>query len=162
MASRARQSDDRRPLEEGVVSRQLVHYVFCKKAACNKSTELWFNFDGKPTCFSIYEFAIVMGLHCGEKPIELRSVANNTRLRETYFKINTIKTFNLLNKIKKWPKGKPQGDMLKIALVYFLESILLSSDPNKSVCQDYLSMVDNLETFNRFPWGSIVYPTTLE
>ena len=23
-------------------------------------------------------------------------------------------------------------------------------------------MVDDLETFNRFPWGSVVYPTTLK
>ena len=23
-------------------------------------------------------------------------------------------------------------------------------------------MVDDLETFNRFPWGSVVYPATLE
>ena len=26
----------------------------------------------------------------------------------------------------------------------------------------HLSMVDDLETFNRFPWGSVMYPTTLE
>ena len=51
---------------------------------------------------------------------------------------------------------------MKIALVYFLESTLLSSDPKKSVSQFHLSMVDDLETFNRFPWGSVVYPATLE
>ncbi|KAL5543257.1 hypothetical protein UlMin_010967, partial [Ulmus minor] len=43
-----------------------------------------------------------------------------------------------------------------IALVYFLESTLLSSDPKKSVSQFHLSMVDDLETFNRFPWGSFI------
>ena len=52
--------------------------------------------------------------------------------------------------------------MLKIALVYFLESTLLSLDPKKSVSQHYLSMVDDLDTLNRFPWGSIVYLATLE
>ena len=41
---------------------QLVNYVLCKIVACNKSTELWFKFDGKPARFSIYEFAIIMGL----------------------------------------------------------------------------------------------------
>ena len=35
-------------------------------------------------------------------------------------------------------------------------------DPKKSMSQFHLSMVDDLETFNRFPWGSVVYPTTLE
>ena len=51
---------------------------------------------------------------------------------------------------------------MKIALVYFLEFILLSLDPKKLVSQQYLEMVDDLETFNRFPWGSIVYIATLE
>ena len=78
------------------------------------------------------------------------------------FKTKAIKTSDILNKIEKWPRGKPQGDKLNISLVHFLESTLLSSDPKKSMFQDYLSMVDNLETFNRFPWGSIVYSATLE
>ena len=47
-------------------------------------------------------------------------------------------------------------------MLYFLESTLLSSDPKKSVCQEYISMVDNLHTFNSFPWGSIVYLFTLD
>ena len=109
----------------------MVHYIFCKKVACNKSTELWFNFDGKPARFLIYEFAIVTRLGCDEKSLELRSEVGQTRLRDTYIKTNTIKTSNLLNKIEKWPRGKPQVDKLKITLVYFLESTLLSSNPKK-------------------------------
>ena len=49
-----------------------------------------------------------------------------------YFKTNVIKTPDLLKKIEKGSKGKPQEARLKIALVYFLESTLLSSDPKKS------------------------------
>ncbi|KAL5541745.1 hypothetical protein UlMin_009455 [Ulmus minor] len=123
---------------------------------------MWFNFDGKPARFSVYEFAVVTGLRCSELPVEVRSEACQNHLRDTYFKTNAIKTSDLLNKIQKWPRGKPQEDRLKIALVYFLESTLLSSDPKKSVSQFHLSMVDDLETFNRFPWGSVVYPATLE
>ena len=122
---------------------------------------MWFNFDGKPARFSVHEFAVT-GLHCGKLPIDLRSEACQSRFQDKYFKTNSIKTSDLLNKIQKWPRGKPQEDMLKIALVYFLESTLLSSDPKKSVSQFHLSMVDDLETFNRFPWGSIVYLATLE
>ena len=59
-------------------------------------------------------------------------------------------------------EGKPQEDRLKIALVYFLESTLLSSNPKKLVSPKYLEMVDDLETFNIFPWGSILYLATLE
>ncbi|KAL5548822.1 hypothetical protein UlMin_004053 [Ulmus minor] len=123
---------------------------------------MWFNFNGKPARFSVYKFVVVTGLRCSELPVEVRSEACQNRLRDTYFKTNAIKTSDLLNKIQKWPRGKPQEDMLKIVLVYFLESTLVSSDPKKSVSQFHLSMVDDLETFNRFPWGSVVYPATLE
>ena len=51
---------------------------------------------------------------------------------------------------------------MKLAMLYFLEFTLLSSYPKKFVCQEYMSMVDNLEIFNTYPWGSIVYPATLE
>ena len=78
------------------------------------------------------------------------------------FKTNAIKTSDVLKMIQKWPRRKPQEDMLKIALVYFFESTLLSSNPKKFVSQHYLSMVEDLETFNRFPWRSVVYPDTLE
>ncbi|KAL5575953.1 hypothetical protein UlMin_017652 [Ulmus minor] len=118
---------------------------------------MWFNFDGKPARFSVNEFAVVTGLRCSKLPVEVRSEACQNCLRDTYFK-----TSDLLNKIQKWLRGKPQEDRLKIALVYFLESTLLSSNPKKSVSQFHLSMVDDLETFKRFPWGSVVYPATLE
>ena len=65
--------------------------------------------------------------------MDLKSEACQTRLQDTYFKTNVIKTYNLLNKNQKWTRGKPQEDRLKIALVYFLESTLLSSNPKKSV-----------------------------
>ena len=94
--------------------------------------------------------------------MELRLEVCQTGLQDTYFKTNAIKTSNHLNKIQKWSREKPQEDRLKIALVYFLESTLLSLDPKKSVSQFHLSMVDDLETFNRFPWGSIVHPATLK
>ena len=94
--------------------------------------------------------------------MEVRSEACQNRLRDTYFKTNAIKTSDLLKKIQKWPRGKPKEDRLKIAMVYFLESTLLTSYPKKLVSQFHLSMVEDLETFNRFPWGSVVYPATLE
>ncbi|KAL5545138.1 hypothetical protein UlMin_008922 [Ulmus minor] len=150
------------PQKKGGFSGQLVHYVLCKIVDYKKSSKLWFNFDGKPTRFSVYEFAVVTGLRCSELLVNLRLEACQSHLRDNYFKTNSIKISDLLNKIQKWPRGKPQEDRLKIALVYFLESTLLSSDPKKSVSQHYLSMVDDLDTFNKFPWGSIVYPATLE
>ena len=51
---------------------------------------------------------------------------------------------------------------MKIALLYFLESTILSSNPKKIVSQEYMSMVDDLETFNSYPWGTVSYGITIE
>ena len=63
------------PQKKARFSMQLVHYMLFKRAACKKSMVLWFNFDEKPTWFSIYEFSIVTGLACGQNPLELRDTA---------------------------------------------------------------------------------------
>ena len=85
----------------------MVHYVLYKRADCKKSSEMWFKFDGKPARFLVYEFA-VMGLRCGELPVDLRSVACQSRLWDRYFQTNAIKTSDLLNKIQKWQRGSPK------------------------------------------------------
>ena len=52
--------------------------------------------------------------------------------------------------------------MLKLAMLYFLESTLLSLDSKKFVSQEYMSMVDDWHTFSTYPWGLILYSATLE
>ena len=40
--------------------------------------------------------------------------------------------------------------------------MILRSDPKKIVSQEYMSMVDDLETFNSYPWGTVSYGITIE
>ena len=49
---------------------------------------------------------------------------------------------------------------MKVALVYFLEGVLLSVDAKKNISEFYLSMVDDLAMLNTYPWGSEVYDLT--
>jgi len=66
-------------------------------------------------------------------------------------------------KKKKAPKrGQEREDRVKVALVYFLEGILLSADAKKNISDFYLSMVDDLTMFNAYPWGSEVYDLTFD
>ena len=67
----------------------------------NKSIELWFKFNYKLAQLSIYEFSIVTGLACGQKPLQLLDEATKVCLRDTYFKMNEIKTTDLLRKYSK-------------------------------------------------------------
>ena len=42
-------------------------------------------------------------------------------------------------------------------MLYFLEATILSSKPQKIMSQEYMSMGDDLETFNTYPWGIVTY-----
>ncbi|KAL5774724.1 hypothetical protein ACOSP7_012281 [Xanthoceras sorbifolium] len=50
--------------------------------------------------------------------------------------------------------------MIKLALLLILEMILLVKDLRTKVEYWAMKLVDNLEEFNRFPWGSYVYSRT--
>ncbi len=129
----------------------------------NKRQELWFLINGKPARFSIKEFALVTGLRCGKVPGSLRKKAKGTRIRDTYFGgTNQIYKKDLQQLLQHWPRGKPREDQGKIAILYFLEATLLSTDKKKLVSQVAMSMVDDLPTFNNYPWGTVSFALTME
>ena len=51
---------------------------------------------------------------------------------------------------------------VKIALIYFLEGLLLGADPNRNVSTFHMRIVDDLDMFNSYPWGTVVYDTTVD
>ena len=54
-----------------------------------------------------------------------------------------------------------RGDRVKVALIYFLEGMLFNSDAKQNVSSVYMSMVDDLDTFNAYPWELEVFETTI-
>ncbi|KAL5542479.1 hypothetical protein UlMin_010189 [Ulmus minor] len=132
-------------------------------AITNKRQELWFLINGKPPRFFIKEFVLVMGLICGKVPSSLRKKAEGTQICNTYFGgTNQIYKKDLQQLLQNWPRGKPHEDQGKIALLYFLEATLLSMDKKKLVSQVVMFMVDDLPTFNKYPWGTMSFSLTME
>ena len=70
---------------------QYVHFLMLRRMPTKKKRELWFLVEGKPTRFSICEFAIVTGLICTSKPILAleERVKLKARIRDEYFKSAT-------------------------------------------------------------------------
>ena len=58
-------------------------------------------------------------------------------------------------------KGQRE-DRVNVALVYFLEGVLLSADAKNNYSDFYISMVDHLDMFNSYPWGLEVFETMLD
>ena len=59
-------------------------------------------------------------------------------------------------------RGQKREDRVKVALLYFLEGVLLSADAKKNISDFYLSMVDDLAMFNAYLWGNEVYDLTFD
>ncbi|KAL5563080.1 hypothetical protein UlMin_032827 [Ulmus minor] len=166
---------------------QYVHFLMLRRMPTKKKRELWFLVEGKPARFSIDEFAIVTGLVCTSKlflAFEER-VKLTDRIRDEYFKGTTqIKVddiqkafWSLCDKEegggggKKAEKGEKKKaekekdlttDRMKIALLYFLEGVILGADPKRNVSTFHMSMVDDLDMFNSYHWGTVVYDTTVD
>ena len=51
--------------------------------------------------------------------------------------------------------------MLKLALLYLLENILLGKEGKIFIDMQWVALVDNWEAFNKYPWGGICYEKTL-
>ena len=51
---------------------------------------------------------------------------------------------------------------MKFTLLYFLKGVLLSADPKRNVSAYHMSMVDDLDMFRSYPWGTNVFDTNLD
>ena len=51
--------------------------------------------------------------------------------------------------------------MVKLALLYFLEHVLLGKERKNLIDMQQVGLVDCLKVFNKYPWGRICYEITI-
>ena len=51
--------------------------------------------------------------------------------------------------------------MVKLALLYFLEHVLLGQEEKNLKDMQWVSLVDCFEVFNKYPWDRICYERTI-
>ena len=52
-------------------------------------------------------------------------------------------------------------DVVKLTLLYFKEHVLFGKEGKILIYMEWVTLVDNLEGFNKYPWGGICYERTL-
>ncbi|XP_038713466.1 uncharacterized protein LOC120007340 [Tripterygium wilfordii] len=149
-------------------SGQLVHQALLRQVVNSGKEEsgvilFRFKFAGKRATFSIAEFALITGLLCGDVP-PLSSLIDTSvhRIRDLYFGGNKSIGRNKLDEVFMScdPEPGKEEDVLKLALVYFLESVLLPRERSRNIDIQWLQLVDNVNVFNKYPWGSVSYART--
>ncbi|KAA0047553.1 Ulp1-like peptidase [Cucumis melo var. makuwa] len=104
------------------------------------------------------EFNIITGLW-GPKEDYIQLVGNS-RLLEKFFKDKECVYVSDLEDIFLEYEGD-DDDIVKLALVYFIEISLLGKDRRTKVDIGFFKIADDWNTFNNYDWGRIVFIRTL-
>ncbi|KAK2652259.1 hypothetical protein Ddye_012115 [Dipteronia dyeriana] len=144
-------------------SGQLVHHLLLRQILSHNKSEMWFAVGGKTFRFSIEEFCLITGLECGhDPPLEVKekrdgygSFRSSMLNGEVWFNNKTLEP------IFKSTSSDSDEDMVKLALLYFLETVLFGKDQKVFIGAHHVELLEYLDTFNKYPWGRKCYETTL-
>ncbi|KAA0033564.1 Ulp1-like peptidase [Cucumis melo var. makuwa] len=117
-----------------------------------------FLLGGVVCTFDRREFNIITGLW-GPKEDYIQLVGNS-RLLEKFFKDKECIYVSDLEDIFLEYEGD-DDDIVKLALVYFIEISLLGKDRRTKVDIGFFKIADDWNTFNNYDWGQIVFVRTL-
>ena len=139
----------------------ITHHLLLRQVMCSDLQVMEFNFNGKGARFTKQEFGLITGLNC-------KSVSPNgpcpksDRILNTYFNGNRrLKNSHIKHAFLNTTEFEEENDLLKLGLLYFLECGILGKDSEKFIDIEHLSMVDNLDYFNSYPWGITSYNMTI-
>ncbi|CAL9029936.1 unnamed protein product, partial [Prunus brigantina] len=103
------------------------------------------------------DFCLITGLRFGEVPEVSSGESDEIRLQKRYF-IDEGITCNALEEA--FLRCTVEDDIYKLALVYFAELVVLGRDKHLNINLNYLTLVEDLDAFNRYPWGSVSFDKT--
>ncbi|KAI3865554.1 hypothetical protein MKW98_000005 [Papaver atlanticum] len=117
-----------------------------------------FNIGNQEICFNKREFAMMSGLKFqGSEKIDYNP--EQIRLMKVHFPGK--RSVKLEDLIKKFNQLKNSKDKVKLGLVYIAEAVIMGHRSRWSVNEGLFFLVDNLEEFNRYPWGKLSYKETI-
>ena len=97
--------------------------VVLRSASTAKKNELWFIVNSVPIRYSLREVGHISGLYCHEYPTNHERL-DGTSFMNKYFERKMV-TYADVEKQMLAMKGKPAQDRQKMAVMYFLASILV-------------------------------------
>ncbi|KAI5354936.1 hypothetical protein L3X38_007831 [Prunus dulcis] len=107
--------------------------------------------------FTRQDFCLITGLRFGEVPEVSSGDSDEIRLQKRYF-IDEGITCNALEEA--FLRCTEEDDIYKLALVYFAELVVLGRDKHLNINLNYLTLVEDLDALNRYPWGSVSFDKT--
>ncbi|XP_038697982.1 uncharacterized protein LOC119995540 [Tripterygium wilfordii] len=138
---------------------QIVHQLLLRQIQSKedeKKGKLVFLIGGKESSFSIREFNLITELRCHSLPgISLylkemeKSGEPRVGLQNKYF--NGSSHISCQELQRTFMHCQDPEDVFKLALVYFIEYVLLGRDVKLLIDVDFLNLVDYVDMFNKYP-----------
>ncbi|KAK2640916.1 hypothetical protein Ddye_022679 [Dipteronia dyeriana] len=124
---------------------------------------MWFAVGGKTFRFFIEEFCLITGLECGhDPPLEVKEKKDGCGSFRSSMLNGEVRFNNkTLEANFKSAYSDSDEDMVKLALLYFLETVLFGKDQKVFIGAHHVELLEDLDTFNKYPWGRKCYETTL-
>ncbi|KAL4037543.1 hypothetical protein IC575_001140 [Cucumis melo] len=122
----------------------LIHYLLLREVEDEGKDSISFLLGGVVCTFGRREFNIITGLW-GPK--------------EDYIQLECVYVSNLENIFLEYEGD--DDDIVKLALVYFIEISLLGKDRRTKVDIGFFKISDDWNTFSNYDWGRIVFVRTL-
>ncbi|XP_062083121.1 uncharacterized protein LOC133789317 [Humulus lupulus] len=149
---------------EFTFSGAMVHTILLRRIKSLQEDELHFLIGSTPCKFGVHEFALVTGLNCSCPPlaIELQPHLTSSRIIETYFNVQSNKYIKFLMLERAFTMCDQVEDLWKLGLVYFVEGVLMATENEGFIWRDSLLMVEELDYFYKYPWGSLSFDQTMK
>ncbi|KDO45976.1 hypothetical protein CISIN_1g012730mg [Citrus sinensis] len=148
-------------MKEVQFSSHLCHKMLLREVSSN-DYEMHFLVGGSEGRFSMKEFALITGLNCGKYPrLDISQKDEDETVCDALLNGETRFTNQQLEKAFLAADTANDMQMVKLAMLYFLECVLLGKERKVLIDTSHIHMVDHFETFNNFPWGRKSFNVTL-
>ncbi|CAL9000228.1 unnamed protein product [Prunus brigantina] len=140
---------------------QIVHGLLMRKADPKTVTQvngIKFIVGNKLIQFTAQHFCLIMGLRFGKLHFIPKVTNENCSLKQKYFSSN--KPATLLDLHTSFIECIDDDDTLKLGMVYFAIFVLLGTEKHVLIDMRYLKLAEDLEEFDKYPWGTVSYAMT--
>ncbi|PON40566.1 hypothetical protein TorRG33x02_340120 [Trema orientale] len=156
-------------------SSQVMWLLLIRQACCEGRHEIWFVVNGKPIRFLLMEYALISELNCSTisddlqvnpKPFIDRHFPKKKRkgisIENVMQKLSSMGTQSTKKRGRKNVSGR-NDEKLKMALLLFVSEILLNGEKLTYGIDEFLiGLVDDMEAFKQFPWGTYSHNNLLK
>ncbi|KAE8661472.1 hypothetical protein F3Y22_tig00113725pilonHSYRG00444 [Hibiscus syriacus] len=130
--------------------------------------EIWFHFPPTYTCFGLKEFCLITGLRFGHddvgrytrhitRPSWLSRVFPDESIEKPNLHVDDMK--KLFNKKDGFTRMN-DVDVVRLCLLLLLYAGFLGREARKPIPHELILLVEDLNAWNLFPWGSYIWKAT--